>query len=358
MDAHQPAEPAEITRSTRRVAVVVNPVHSASRRALEALRECCERFDLDAPDVRETTADSPGYEQAREALEEGADVVVVIGGDGTVREVAQALADTGVPMGIVPTGTANLYARNAGLFGHDLQRTVRLAIIGAPEAADLGQLELTTEHGTQQRTFLVVVGMGHDADTVADVEDRHKATHGWLSYFLPGVRRLGNPLIPLRIDLEGREPETRDVWSVLVANTGMIPGGIHVVPDARPNDGELHLAIVAPTKLTQWARIAAAGIRPRYRAPSGLEYRRGEHVTVESDSPRRVQVDGDVVEGVTRLDARIRPGALTVHAIPSRQSIPGSTTCPMRPSPGSSSRPTSTGSPATAARPSCGCSPA
>lgn len=348
MDAQ---EPQQITRSTRRVAVVLNPVHSDSTGALQALRGCCERFGLDAPSVRETTVDCLGHEQARAALDEGADVVVVIGGDGTVREVAQVLAGTRVPMGIVPTGTANLYARNTGLFGRDLQRSVRLAIAGAPQKADLGEVELTTTDGAQRRTFLVVVGIGHDADAVADVQARHKDQHGWLSYVRPGLRRLHHPLIRMRIELEGCEPEVTKAWSVLIANIGAIPGGVQIVPDARPNDGELHLAVVAPQNVRQWIRIAAAGVRPGYRAPDGLTYRRGEGVGVDVASPRRVQIDGDVVEGVTRVEARIRPGALVVHTTPSRQSIPTTDDLSGAAVARTTTRTTKTRSRATAARP-------
>lgn len=335
-DAHpaQQPEPAHETprsaRSRRRVAVVVNPVHAASRAALVDLRGCCERFGLDAPDVWETTIESPGLEQARAAIAAGADVVVAVGGDGTVREVARALAGADVPLGIVPTGTANLYARNAGLHGLHPDLTALLAVAGAPEPADLGVAALTTasadgdsqQADTQERIFLVVVGVGHDADTVADVQHHDKRRHGWVSYVLPGLRRLGDPLIDVRVDLDGREPESTRAWSVLVANTGRLPAGVQVVPAARPNDGALHVAVVAPAGPWQWARIAAAGVRPRYRAPDGLTYRRGTRATIEVTSPRQVQIDGDVVDRVTRVEARIEPGALLVHTAPSRQSAP------------------------------------
>lgn len=348
MPSHEPtARDADVrTRSapsTRRVAAVVNPVHAASRAALADLRACCARLGLEAPDVYETTIESPGLEQARAAIAAGADVVVAVGGDGTVREVAHALAGGDVPLGIVPTGTANLYARNAGLHGLHRDLLALLAIAGAPEPADLGVVALTTtcpdpplsaspalgppsndpdRDRVHERIFLVVVGIGHDADTVADVQHHDKRRHGWVSYVLPGLRRLGDPPIDVHVDLDGRAPVSARAWSVLLANTGRLPAGVRVVPDARPNDGALHVTVVAPSGAGQLARIAAAGVRPRYRAPDGLTYRRGTRATVEAAEPRRVQIDGDVVEGVTRLEARIEPGALLVHTLPSRQAAP------------------------------------
>lgn len=97
------------------VAVIVNPVHRLAMPALVAALRTVESLGWDAPLVLRTSVESPGGEQAREALAAGADRVLVIGGDGTVRLVAEVLAGTECVMGIVPTGTANLAARNLGL---------------------------------------------------------------------------------------------------------------------------------------------------------------------------------------------------------------------------------------------------
>lgn len=151
-----------------------------------------------------------------------------------------------------------------------MRRLARWAIAGAPEPADLGRVELTTAEGTRQRPFLVVVGIGHDADTVADVNAHHKSDVGWMSYVLPGLRRLSADLIPMRVRLDDTEPREETAWSVLVSNTGRLPGGVTLVDHARPNDGVLHLSVVDPDSAWKWLRVAAYGIRPRYRGPAGL----------------------------------------------------------------------------------------
>lgn len=274
---------------------------------------------LAPPVVRETTITEPGIRQALDAVDDGADVVVAVGGDGTVGEVAAALAGTGLAVGIIPTGTANLYARNVGLHGLGKALTVAVAVAGTPRPADLGRVTLTTTHGVIERVFLIVVGIGHDAHTVADVSTRGKRRAGWLAYLGPGLRRLGAPPVPLRASLDGGPWQEVHAWSVLVANTGRLPFGIEVVPGARPNDGVLHTAIVSPRTTSQWLGVAATGMRQRpARTALGLSYRRGASLRLESDIARPAHVDGDVVPDVISLQAHIEPGVLRVQTLPVR----------------------------------------
>lgn len=308
--------------STRRVAAVVKNVLPEARRALAQLRETCEDLDIPAPRVYETTAESPGREQAAQAVAEGADVVVAIGGDGTLNQVAQALAGTGVPMGIMPAGTANLYALNAGLTGLSLRQSARVALAGTPQPADIGRVHLDTRRGAIDAVFLVVVGIGHDAKTLADVPEHSKRHGGALSYVLPGLKRLQADHLPFRMAVHDESPRDVRAWSLLVMNTGRLPYGVTMVPDARPNGGALTLAILAPENLPQWVAVGATRLRPRYRPPTGLRTRRSQDIRVESPRPLPVQIDGDLVEGVTAIEARVESGELLVHTLPSGRAKP------------------------------------
>src|SRR5690606_1966454 len=134
------------------------------------------------------------------ALAAGVDRLVVAGGDGTVRAVAGALAEgladsggTGgcTVLGVVPSGTANLFARGLGLPTRDLRGAARIAVTGPARSAALGRAELADRLGASTvHPFLVVVGLGHDADTVAALDTRLKQRVRWLAYFEPGLRRL------------------------------------------------------------------------------------------------------------------------------------------------------------------------
>lgn len=308
--------------STRRVAVVVKPILPGAPDAIVRARATCERLDMAPPTIYETTADSPGYRQATEAVEAGADVVVAVGGDGTTTQVAAALAGTDVALGVLPAGTANLFAVNAGLTALTPEVRAQVAVAGAPQPADLGLATLTTTDGPLEHSFLVVAGIGHDARTLRDVRQEAKSRAGAASYVLPGLRRLDAEPMDFRVSVQGEDPRQVRAWSLLVANNGRLPYGLRLVPDLRPNDGALSLVVVEPENLWQWSQIAATGVRPRYRPPTGLRYRRGEHVRIETPTPRDAQIDGDVIEGVTAIDARVRPGALYVNTVPSGQAVP------------------------------------
>ncbi|HET8594074.1 MAG TPA: diacylglycerol kinase family protein, partial [Intrasporangium sp.] len=150
-----------------RVAVVGNPVRDPDRVAVAAVEASCRSRGWPDPVVAWTTVAQPGGPQARSATEDGADLVVVIGGDGTVREVAGALAGTGVRLGIVPRGTANLFARNLRLPYLSLRRSVAVALDGVPHDVDLGRARWGRPDGAVgEGAFVVMAGIGQDARTI------------------------------------------------------------------------------------------------------------------------------------------------------------------------------------------------
>lgn len=294
--------------------VIGNPTARGFERAVDAvLREAASR-GVDAR-VEPTTQTDDGAAQARDALSIGADAVVAIGGDGTVREVASVLAHTGLPLGIVPVGTANLFARNLALPLRDVGAAARVAVAGATALVDLGRVVLTRADGTHEpeRPFLVVVGVGNDALAVEASSLRAKRRVGWTAYVAAGARRLGRPSFAVRGRFDGGPVETAHAWSVLVHNAARIPAGLQVLPGTRLDDGMLHVATVSPLRLAHWGRIAAAGAGIA-RAEGVLRHRRTSRVTLGAvDAALPVQLDGDPVGRVARLDARIDVGALRVR---------------------------------------------
>lgn len=296
------------------IAVIGNPVARGFARAVDAVLREAAVVGADAR-VLETTPAEPGAPQARAALEQGADAVVAIGGDGTVREVAAVLAHRDVPLGIVPAGTANLFARNLELPLRDVAAAARVAIGGAGTAIDLGRATLTRGDGEREpeRAFLVVAGVGNDALAVEAASLRDKRRLGWASYIALGARRLGSPSFAVRGRFDGGGAEAVRAWSVLVHNAARIPAGFRVLPDTRLDDGLLHIAAVSPRHLGHWARIAAAGAGVA-RAEGILRHRTAERVTLGGvDDLLPVQLDGDAAGRVSRLDARIDPAALQVR---------------------------------------------
>lgn len=282
---------------------------------------------LGAPLVLPTTVGEPGEQQTRQALAAGVDRVVVAGGDGTVRVVAGTLVAQVAAgtvgdaargprpvLGVVPTGTANLYARTLGLPRRDLLAAAALAVTGPGRPMDLGRVSLLGGDGTLTRQpFLVVVGLGHDAHVVAELDPALKRRLRALAYFAPGLRRLSRAGRPVTLRLDSDLERTDAVWSVLAVNAARLPLGARVVPGARPDDGALHVVLVAPRHLLDWGRVLRTGLGGRRPHPA-LRYETGQVLTVRPAEPALVQVDGDVLTDIVRARITIEPGALLVAA--------------------------------------------
>jgi diacylglycerol kinase family enzyme len=297
-----------------RVAVVSNPVRDPDGTAVAAVQAACRAHGWPEPTVALTTIGRHGETQGRAAVEAGADLVVVIGGDGTVREVATGVAHSGVPLGIVPRGTANLYARNLRLPIGSLTRAVEIALAGQPHDADLGRARWGRTDGyVGAGAFVVLAGIGHDARTVELVRPVLKRHILWLAYFVPTLVTLQGPLLPVTVSRDGGPPVERRVWCVLAGNVGRIPLGIEVLPGARLDDGLLHLAAVGPKHLIGWVPIAVKGLLRWPGHVPGLDYAVGRSVRVETEAPLTIHVDGDEHPGVAWFEATIDPGALRVQ---------------------------------------------
>src|SRR4029077_12639381 len=217
------------------------------------------------PVLLETTAGEPGTELARQAVTAGARRVFAVGGDGTVRACAQALAGTAVPLAIVPRGTANLAARALGL-------PARLdAALACAFAGHERRIDLATADGI---TFVAMAGLGTDAAVVGATPARLKTRAGCLGYpavvaSLPRRRHAA-----FDISLDGT-PLAVAAVSVVVGNAGLLPGGFRLLPDARLGDGQPDVGGPGPSSLLDWGvvarRVMAASRRDdrrlaRYRA--------------------------------------------------------------------------------------------
>ncbi len=294
--------------------VVYNPtVTDEAERA--RLRRVLEDHGRPGADFVPTTADDPGEGQTARAVRDGASLVVVCGGDGTIRAAADALAGTGVPLAVVPCGTGNLLARNLGLPVKPADALAG-ALGGTPHRIDLGRVE---GDGMEAAHFTVMSGAGLDAAMLESTSDRAKAVLGWPAYVMAGLRELRAPRMRLTVGIDGARPLRRTARMVLVANTGKVQGGAALVPAARPDDGLLDLMILDPRGPAGWLSAVASVVRPR---PTGENDHAGTHRAVEYftfrraeirfETPQQRELDGDPVTPGRRLVAEVRPGALTV----------------------------------------------
>ncbi|MCI2264371.1 diacylglycerol/lipid kinase family protein [Sediminivirga luteola] len=301
-----------------RAALIVNPT-KAGARTLPADAEAIMRQEgWAAPLVLETDAEDAGTSAALSALDANVDLVIAAGGDGTVRAVAQALAGTEVPLGIVPMGTGNLLARN--LDQHRLRRdqSIRTALWGRNRRIDVAQLAL--DDSDQVHAFLVMAGFGFDADVMANTDAELKSRLGWLAYFEAGSRKLGGKpsQVSLRLD-DGPTLQLR-VRTVVGGNCGKIQGGIELMPDARIDDGRLDILTVSAKNIGDWVAVAARFLgRNRIRLPQ-VNMHQCRTATVESEDVLEVQLDGDPIGTAQRLRMWIEPDALLVR-VPTEEQL-------------------------------------
>ncbi|WP_281964227.1 diacylglycerol/lipid kinase family protein [Serinicoccus marinus] len=293
------------------VGLVLNPAARGAERARAEVAIACAEAALPPPLVRSTTVADPGPGQTRELLALGCRRLVVAGGDGTVREVVGA-TDPVATVGIVPCGTADLAARSLRL-PLRARPAARLAVGADASPVDVGRVEVWQEDGSSIRLpFLVVVGVGHDAEVLASLSPVAKARLGWLAYVTPGLRRLHRPGRTVEVRVDDAVEQQERAWSVLAVNGGRLPLGARLVPGARMDDGLLHVAVVAPRRLREWGRVAATGVGVRHREHPALRYRSGQVVEVRMRAPGPLQVDGDVVPRAVSARITIEPGAVRV----------------------------------------------
>lgn len=330
----------DVQGSGQLVAFVANPSKPDVAHLRAAVVRACAEQLLPEPLWLETTVEDPGVGQTRAAVDQGADVVVAIGGDGTVRAVAEGLVGTGVPMGLIPLGTGNLLARNLDLPLSDPLAALHVALDGRDRTIDVGWLRVLRFESDvhddvaeaaddlpddtdlpRDHIFLVIAGVGFDAAMVADTDEQLKARVGWIAYFFAGMRHLHGRRTRVHVRLDDQQTTTTRLRSLLIGNCGRLPGGITLLPDAELDDGWLDVAAIdTRAGIAGWAQLLGevvlqgVGVRNELPAKIGrIDHTRAQEVRLVVPGGDHVQVDGDVVGRVTELRARVDPGALVVR---------------------------------------------
>ena len=253
--------------------------------------------------LAETTIGDPGTGLARQALGAGARLVVAIGGDGTVRACAQALAGTAVPLAIVPRGTANLAARALGI-------PARLdAALACGFGGNERRIDLATADGT---VFVAMAGLGIDAAVVGATPARLKTRAGWLAYAAVGAWHTRGRHAAFSISLDGT-PLAVSAGSVVVGNAGLLPGGFTLLPDARLDDGQLDVGVLAPGSLRDWGAVARRVLTVSRSDDRRLARYRARRVEIRADRDLPRQVDGEVIAPGRELAVTVVPQALLVR---------------------------------------------
>lgn len=237
---------------------------------------------------------------AREAAAQLVDVVVASGGDGTINEVINGLAGTDTALAVLPGGTANVWAKEAGI-PKDAATAMRLVLNGERRRVDLGV--------ANGRYFLLMAGVGLDAAIIPRVRPGWKRRIGAGAYVVAGISTaIGTRPWKVRLTLDGEAVETPLYW-MLAGNARNYGGLMNLTHRARMDDGLLDVVLMRKGGLHLIVDGALA-LLGRHERSSNILYRRAKTIDIEpTDVP--VQLDGDRC-GETPLQIRVAPGALTV----------------------------------------------
>jgi diacylglycerol kinase family enzyme len=292
------------------VAFIINGTLACAGHGFQALCQAAASRAGLKPDFLITHKAEDGTEAARRSTLSGADLIVAVGGDGTVRCCAEGMVGTGVPMGIVPVGTANLLARTLGIPSHP-RAALRLALPSHGDARPYTDrwVDLAIADGIP---FTAMAGMGLDAAVVAATRLKHQL--GWMAYAVTGAAHLAVPPATFTIRLDDGKPFTRVARCVVAGNSGLLPGGFSLLPAARPDDGFLDVGVLAPAGPLGWARLAARILAHSDYEDRQLERFRARHVEITADRPLPREVDGEVIFTGPSLTVAVRPQALLVRA--------------------------------------------
>jgi diacylglycerol kinase family enzyme len=313
----------------QRAALVYNPIKVDAAKLRASVEKLSSAAGWEPPAFYETTVEDLGDGVARKAIEEGADALLVAGGDGTVRAVSAGVSGSGVPLTIVPSGTGNLLARNLLLPLDSPEAMIQATFDGDRLPMDVGWATLTRPDGTTaEHAFVVMGGIGLDAAMIANTNPQLKKTVGWVAYVDGAARSLANAK-PFRVmyQLAGRRLHSARVQSILFANCGSLPAGLELIPEASVADGALDIVIFQPKGvfgwIFVWRRVAwDNSVLRRFRAgrrvlalrtkDNAVVYSRGTGIEIGTSEAQPVQLDGDEFGEAVRVDCRVTAGSLVV----------------------------------------------
>ncbi len=281
------------------IVVVFNPIAGAGRAAEEG-RQVAESLKDAGHSVAiiETRMEPPS--QWLDPALKDCRVIVVAGGDGTVRQVSESAMKLSIPIYHYPLGTENLFSREFGM-DRDVNRLIQALENGNVRRVDIGR--------ANGRLFLLMVSVGFDAEVVHDLASRRSGGISHASYLGPMVRQLLRFSAPrLEVTVDGQRLDNGKPGFVVIANSSQYGCRLDPAPDADMSDGELDV-VFFPTA----SRRALVGWiwrcwRGRHWADKRLIYKRGREVIVQSESPQAYQIDGDRPDVITGCDDECGPG--------------------------------------------------
>jgi diacylglycerol kinase (ATP) len=292
----------------RRITLLTNPAsgHGSASHAAERAVAQFHRRGVDVVAIAGTDA-----EHARRlvegALDRGMDALVVVGGDGIVSLALQVLAQTDIPLGIVPAGTGNDHAREFGIPTGSPEAAVDVVVDGRTETIDLGRIR---DADGCDRWFGTVMAAGFDS-LVTDRTNRMRWPHGRMRYNVAMVAELSKlRLLPFRLTFDGGEEVVVELTLAAFGNTKTYGGGMRICPNADPTDGLLDVTMVASASRTRLIRLFPTVFKGTHVDLDEVHTARAKVITVDSPGIN-AYADGEFMCPLP-VEVSAVPGALKI----------------------------------------------
>ncbi|HWI23153.1 MAG TPA: diacylglycerol kinase family protein [Baekduia sp.] len=241
--------------------------------------------------------------QVRRALENGAELVFVWGGDGMVQRCADVLAGSGATLAIIPAGTANLLASSLEI-PKQIGDAVAIGLHGDRRPLDVGRFK--------GERFAVMAGVGFDAEMLHDASGL-KGGLGRAGYVWGGLRNLRTKAFHAEVKIDGVSWYEGPASCILIGNIGELFGGLTAFEDARPDDGILDIGVVTAEGPAQMARTVTKAAVGNPLESRFVRATTARAIKVKLDRKVRYELDGGDRSKVTSFKVKVEPGALAVR---------------------------------------------
>ena len=275
---------------------------------LGELRKELAKHGVDKPLWFEVPKSKKAPKRVKQALDEGADLIVAWGGDGTVQRCLDVMAGGDATLAVIPAGTANLFASNLGI-PKDIAEAVQIALGGVSRKIDVGRME--------GERFGVMAGAGLDARMIRDADGGLKDRLGRLAYVWTGLKNARAPAFRAKIQVDGTQWYEGEASLVLAGNLGEVFAGVEAFENADPEDGRLDLGVVHAEGLVEWARTAARVAAGKPSDSPFVHQTTARTVEVKLDRKVPYELDGGERDPIKRFEIEVEPAAIEVR-VPER----------------------------------------
>ena len=270
---------------------------------LPKLRSELERQGISDPLWIEVPKSRYAPKQVKRALAEGAKLIFVWGGDGTVQRCIDTAAGSDAALAILPAGTANLLATNLGI-PQDIEQAVGIGLRGERRKLDVGRFN--------GEKFAVMAGAGFDASMIQQADGSLKERLGRVAYVWAGSQQLRAKPFKAKIEVDGAPWYAGAASCILVGNVGRLFGGVEVFANARPDDGRLELGVVNADGVTDWVRTLARTAAGQAERSPLVQATSAKKIKVKLNRKVLYEIDGGDRKKVKSFGIKVEPAAITI----------------------------------------------